>query len=436
MMSSLWGRATRLGGRATRSLLLLAPFFFLTYGAATLLTSMRTEVGSIVYAWERSIPFWPWTIVPYWSIDVFYGISLFICTTDHELDVHVRRLLTAQLVAVICFILFPLTFTFDRVIPDGFAGWLFNALAQFDRPFNQAPSLHIALLVILWTRYAHHVSGFARVVMDAWFALVGASVLTTYQHHFIDVPTGALLGFACLWLWPEDGPGPFAEFRRTDDPARARLARYYTMGTLALLIAGVAIGGAGLWLIWPAVSLGLVAANYGFLGAAGFQKDADGAMGLGARWLYAPYIAAAWLNSRIWTRRDAASVPIGDDVFLGRIPARRIAFASVIDLCAELPGLAKTPAWRAMPMLDLVAPAPGQLRSLAGMIERTRTAGPVLVCCALGYGRSAAAVATWLLITDRVDTIDAAYERIRRVRPGVVVTAATRDAIDTATRST
>ena len=30
--------------------------------------------------------------------------------------------------------------------------------------------------------------------LHIWFALVGVSVLTTYQHHFFDIPTGALLG--------------------------------------------------------------------------------------------------------------------------------------------------------------------------------------------------------------------------------------------------
>ena len=48
---------------------------------------------SIVFAWERSIPFLDWTIIPYWSINVFYGLSLFVCATRTELDTHARRLL-------------------------------------------------------------------------------------------------------------------------------------------------------------------------------------------------------------------------------------------------------------------------------------------------------------------------------------------------------
>ena len=39
---------------------------------------------------------------------------------------------------------------------------MFDALAGFDKPFNQAPSLHIALLVILWELYARQARGVAR----------------------------------------------------------------------------------------------------------------------------------------------------------------------------------------------------------------------------------------------------------------------------------
>ena len=142
--------------RAVLWLLLLGPFFFASYGLATWLASRRAEVGSFAFGWERHIPFVPWTIVPYWSIDVLYGVSLFVCASRRELDTHARRLLTAQVAAVACFILFPLRFSYERPAPDGVPGVLFTVLGSFDKPFNQAPSLHIALLVILWDLYAWH----------------------------------------------------------------------------------------------------------------------------------------------------------------------------------------------------------------------------------------------------------------------------------------
>lgn len=72
-------------------------------------------------------------------------------------------------------------------------------------------------------------------------------------------------------------------------------------------------------------------------------------------------------------------------------------------------------------MLDLVVPEPEQLREAAEAIERLRTHGPVLVCCALGYSRSAASVATWLLLTGRAVDADAAVAIVRAARPGIVL---------------
>ena len=177
--------------RALLYLALLGPFFFASYGFANWLASQRVDVPSIVYGWEHTIPFLPWTIVPYWSIDVFYAISLFLCINRKELDTHALRLASAQVISVVFFMAFPLTFSFDRPAAEGVFGLMFDALAGFDKPFNQAPSLHISLLVVLWALYAKRVGGAAAWLLHAWFLLIGVSVLTTYQHHFIDVPTGA-----------------------------------------------------------------------------------------------------------------------------------------------------------------------------------------------------------------------------------------------------
>ena len=297
--------------RAVAWLCLLGPFFFLSYGTANWLAAQRAEVGSVVFDWEHAIPFLAWTIIPYWSIDAFYGLSLFVCANKAELDTHTRRLLTAQIVAVTCFILLPLRFTFERPQATGVAGALFDVLTSFDKPFNQAPPLHIALLVILWPLYARHVPRWALWLLHPWFALLFVSVLTTYQHHFIDLPTGALLGFFCLWLWPDGAASPVA----------------------------------------------------------------------GAR---------------------------------------------IVDLCAELPSIPRS---RAIPMLDLIVPAPEQLARAAAELEQARSAGRVLVCCALGYSRNAAAVAAWLLSTGRAADVDAAIAEIRHARPRIVLDTGARAAI-------
>lgn len=407
-------------GRALVWLIGLGAFFYSSYGLANYIAGQRAFVPSIVFGWEHGMPFLPWTIIPYWSVNLFYAASLFVCTSRAELDTLGRRLLTAQIIAVACFLAFPLRFSFAK--PEtggGLPGFMFDALLSFDKPYNQAPSLHIALLVILWVHYAGHLPAWARWLLHPWFALIGISVLTTYQHHFFDIPTGALLGLFCLWLWPDRYP-PL----EGTDKKRRKLATYYGLGALAFALAGIALGGWALWLCYPAVSLALVAVNYLWRGAAGFQKRGDGSMTLAARLLFAPYQFGAFLNSRWWTRREPASGEVRPGVHLGRIPSRFDRTSrndgSIVDLAAELPAWRRVPV-RAVPMLDLVVPPAASLVEAARAIEAARGQGTVLVCCALGYSRSAAAVATWLLASGQAGSVEEAVAILRAVRPRIVL---------------
>jgi len=412
--------------RALAWLAFLGPFFFTTYGLANWAASLRVDVPAIVFDWERAIPFWPWTIVPYWIIDALYGVSLFLCATRRELDTHARRLLTAQVIAVACFVAFPHRFTFDRPDPGGAFGAPFDVLMGFDKPFNQIPSLHIALAVILWMLYSRKVMGAARLVVDVLFVVICASVLTTYQHHFIDIPTGLALGWLCVWLWPDEGvDAPSATWRSTLDPQRWRLAAIYGAGAIGCAAVSTAAGGWTLWLLWPALSLLLVASFYAAIGEAGFQKRAGGRQSLAACWLLAPYLAGAWINSRAWTWRAPRWAPIVDGVWFGRTPtARELArstFAAVVDLSPELSLNVGGRPIAVVPVLDLTTPPTAVLVRAVAAIERLRGNGPVLVCCALGYSRSACAVAAWLLATHRVASVDAAVLRVREARAEVVL---------------
>ena len=413
--------------RAALWLLFLGPFFFATYGLATWLTARRPEVGSVVFAWEHAIPFVPWTIVPYWTIDLFYGLSLFVCADRRELDTHAKRLLTAQVAAIVSFVSLPLRFTFDRPEAGGLFGDLFRVLAAFDQPFNQAPSLHIALLVILWALFAHKVHGVARILLHVWFALIGASVLTTWQHHFIDLPTGALLGFFCLWLWPQGEPSPLAAARVSHgarDPRRPALAARYALGAAVASALAFAGGGAALWLLWVAVALAGVAVNYAWIGAAGFQKR-DGRHSLAVAVLFAPYLAGAIVNARLWTHGRSAFDPVADDVWLGRIPTSaeldRGGFEGVVDLTCEMSFDPGRRAYVGIPVLDLTLPDRVALDAAVQAIERLRLKGRVLVCCALGVSRSAVTVAAWLLATGRAPDAEAALAHVRAARPQIVL---------------
>ena len=109
--------------------------------------------------------------------------------------------------------------------------------------------------------------------------------------------------------------------------------------------------------------------------------------------------------------------------------AHALGIARIVDVSAELSTPKGIPV-RCVPMLDLIAPTTAQLAAAAEAIEaQLCDDGDVLVCCALGYSRSAAAVAAWLLQTGRAEHADEAIERVQARRPQLVLHAAHRHAL-------
>lgn len=429
-------RQKRPWGAAALWCLVLAVLFFATYNAANWFTAQRANVGVVVFDWEHHIPFLPWTIVPYWSIDLLYGVSLFICTTRYELTRHALRLLSAQLICIAGFLLFPLRFSFARPAADGLFGLMFDTLAGFDKPFNQAPSLHICLLVILWLHYARHVRSTAgKLALHGWFVLIGISVLTTYQHHFVDLVAGAWAGLLCLFIVGEDvhakgiglGVSRWRATHERVEPKRRRLARTYALGAALTLLPAFS-GYLSAWLAWPLAWIGgallLVAAIYAW-----GEGEHFGATKGGRAWwlrvLLAPYLLGARINVWWWTAGLPVHVPITEGISLGRMPlsARELErgrFDSILNVSAELSCPPSNIAHDAHPMLDLLPPRTEQLEIGADKLEALRRRGPVLVCCALGFSRSAAVIAAWLVRYRHMSAADAARS-VQARRPQMVL---------------
>ncbi|CAN7604637.1 phosphatase PAP2/dual specificity phosphatase family protein [Variovorax paradoxus] len=416
--------------RAAAWLVFLGPLFYATYGLANWWAATRAQVPSMAFEWERQLPFWAWTIFPYWTINVFYALSLFLARSRHTLDRHALRLVSATLIACTCFVIWPLHFSFGQPAVEGAPAFLFNALRGFDQPYNQAPSLHIALAVILWDWYRQFLrAAWARLVLDVWAFAICASVLTTWQHHFIDIPTGALLGLFCVWLWPLERTVSMPRaWRCTRDAQRWKLAGFYTVGAALFLAVAVQLGGAALWLAWPSASLALVALNYVGFGARGFQMDGQGRMGWAARWLLAPYRLGAAVNAWLWTRKLPAFVEVVPGLLLGRQPTRAEWMAAgrprLVSLCAELQMPAGVPHARCVPMLDLTVPPTVRLQRAAAVIEgqrRNADGAAVWVCCALGFSRSAAVVIAWLGRYGAVGGLARAEDAVRLARPQIVL---------------
>ena len=181
----------------------LSVLFLVVYGGCNWITGQRGEVGSFYFQWERAIPFVPFMILPYMSIDLFFVAAPFLCRSERALRIFSRRVMFAIVVSGVCFLLFPLRFAFPRPHADGWLGAIFDWFRGMDAPYNLLPSLHAALMVILADVYLRHTRGFLRAGIIAWFALIAVSPVLTYQHHLIDIAGGFVLAACCFWLFRE-----------------------------------------------------------------------------------------------------------------------------------------------------------------------------------------------------------------------------------------
>lgn len=412
-MSVHWSEALFLS--ATLSLL-----FVFVYGLSNAVAAGRSDLGMWFFAWELRIPFVPALILPYMSIDLFFVGSFFLCEDRIELRAHARRIAVAILAAGSVFLVFPLTTGYPRPEVSGWTGWLFEFLWSFDKPHNLAPSLHVALASLLWPLYARQrrsarcqlairpprTHDLLRWFVHGWFLLMVASPLFTWQHHLLDVATGAMLGQVCVFAFPESREPALVR----SAAANFRVARLYAIG--AAMFAALAIGpgsrlafALGFWLLlWPAVSLALIATAYVRGSSTVFRKK-DGRLPISTRVVLGPYLLGAVLSRLVYRRHGVPWIEAAPRVFSGRLLTKREALAicamgitGVLDMTAEY---SETRAFQEIeylnvPVLDLTRPSREQLDAAIAFIMKHARRGGVYVHCALGVSRSASVAAAYL----------------------------------------
>lgn len=414
-------------GLAWRALICLAiagAVFVGVYSSCNRFTATRSDVGSCYFGWEKDIPFVPWLVVPYWSLDLFYCGSFFLCATRGELHRHTLRLILVTVLSGVFFLLIPMRFGWERPVPAGWTAPLFEALYANDLPFNLAPSLHISLRSLVWIIYGAHLRGRLRQLTKIWFILIGLSTLLLWQHHLMDVASGFLMGWFIQALIP-NRVSPRGQFT----PAHRRLALRYGTGALACALLALP-GGGWWWFAWPAVALAIPALAYLRADAALMGKE-NGTLSPSAEWCLLPFMLVAGFIHRRYLRRLPPPVEIMPGVHFGRRLTKdeaRTLLAkgpvAVLDLTAESnasPLLRERAHYRSLPLLDLVPPDPAARRAALEFIRTHHGQRPVFIHCQLGLLRSASIAAAWLVesgaATDEAD----AFRRILSLQPGAIL---------------
>jgi len=400
----------------------LSVLFLVVYSGCNWITGQRGQVGSFYFQWERAIPFVPFMILPYMSIDLFFIAAPFLCRTDEELQIFSRRVVAAILIAGVCFLLFPLRFAFPRPHASGWLGAIFDWFRGMDSPFNLLPSLHAALLLLLIDLYARNLRGVFLFAAMFWFFLIGLSPLLTYQHHVIDIVGGFVLTGYCFYLFREPS-------RVLPVVVNRRIGSYYTAGAAVVLLMGAMFWPWGALLLWPTIALGMVAIGYFGAGPVIFHKT-KGKLPWSTRFVLAPCLLGQYFSLLYYRSRCRSWDEVTPRIRIGGKLGSRLAnkalrsgVTAVLDLSAEFAEAKpfRKINYRNIPILDLTAPTQAQLAEMAEFIGNHSRNGGVYVHCKIGYSRSAAAVAAYLIMSGTANTAKEAFAIIRRARPSVVI---------------
>lgn len=231
--------------------------FIAVYNFCTWYASSLDNVSSFIFEFEKSIPFLPLSIIPYMTSGIFFCLVFFLCKNKNQLKVLTWRMLFVIIVAGIFYIVAPLRFSFIKPeVSHIILGVPFSFLKAFDSPFNQSPSLHIGFAFIFWSVFRDLPKW--RVFFMIWLILLGISTLTTYQHHVIDILSGAILAHLIFIIIP---------YRRNDLEYRnLRLANcHFLVGWMSIssaLFLNHFIGSEGFLFFLPALIVFVIGYNY------------------------------------------------------------------------------------------------------------------------------------------------------------------------------
>jgi hypothetical protein len=376
------------------------------------------------------------------------------------------------------FLLMPLKFAFVRPSSGPVFDWFHTA----DLPFNQLPSLHVALLLIVGDVFVRRSRGWVRAALLVWFGLIAASPLLVCQHHLTDLVAGLALGLLCLHFIRDEFLIPPFERNR-------RVATYYSAAAIFTIGTSICLGKCSWPLWWPAMSLSIVAIGYWFVGPAIYGKT-DGRISLAAKLLLWPVLLGQHASLRWYGRRCRPHDAVTDRLWIGRqlseseaAAARVNGVGAVIDLTCEFTeprsfrewktggalrrgSAAKTPRGRSvsfllrvcaflraaffgredatrmsanqarqaqylqLPVLDLTAPTSDQIDQAVKFIEKHAAHKIVYIHCKVGYSRSAVIAAAYLLATGRADSVDHVIAMLRAARPTIIIRPEARRAIE------
>jgi len=198
-------------------------------------------------------------------------------------------------------------------------------------------------------------------------------------------------------------------------------------------------------LLWMSAAFGLVALAYQLAAPGLLMKPADGRQRWFSIFILWPYLLFAhfsFWNYRLFARTNVAFAEVAPGVWFGRrllaseVVRAAVPWTSVVDLAAEF-GRApiRVAHYLSLPLMDGSACDSSALLSACDWIDEHVEAGPLLVHCAFGHGRTGSVILTWLLRTGRVTSIDRGIDLLRTLRPSFGISEKQKEAVILAVKS-
>jgi membrane-associated phospholipid phosphatase len=169
--------------------------FCVGYGFSNWLATQRSDTYQFWMNWELMIPFIPWTVLIYFSLNMLLILPLFTLEAEKIKNLG-KSMRLATVIAVTVFLIFPAHIAFHRITDTPFWGPFYKFLFSLDNTANTMPSLHITYSLLTVRAIAGNQSRL-KYFFWLWLIAISASVLLTHQHHVIDVLGGILLGELC-----------------------------------------------------------------------------------------------------------------------------------------------------------------------------------------------------------------------------------------------
>lgn len=381
-----------------KAFILCSVVFMAVYNFSAWYASTLDFVPSFTFRFEQNIPFISATIIPYLTSGLFFCAVFFLCKSKEELITLTKRMLFMIIVAGMCFTLFPLKFSVVKPEASNVVfQFFFQFLKNVDSPYNQAPSLHVAFALLFWTIFRNRENS-GRNVSAVWLTLLALSTLTTFQHHVIDIITGAILAQLTFMIFPAQRNSVY--FRNF------QMANYYFLGGWIIVLIALLLNQfqsrLGLILLWVSVMLFIVGYQYQ-KNNIHFLKNGFGNIPFYKKVFYFPYLIMYWFFWR-FLRKNKIPAEIIPRIFISsKLDTEEIENFDitentfVYDLSAELEEhklLKVKNRYFCVPFLDIgafdVIETKKLVLEIAEKYSKLPIDGKILIHCTMGFTRSSA----------------------------------------------